>query len=439
MKLIRYSLMQEKIEVAAMNDNKFVTRKKTVFCLAMIFLFLLQNLLQQWYEPFSYLDEAFAFLFFPVFLFCLFKRKHPFVWNRETILFFLLLGVFWLFGWGGYFRYHYQPLANTAKDAYVNLKFFLACGVSYLLFFEETLDFSVLKKKLWPVLNGMTLFLFLLCLLDLCCGIFSTETRAGMRAVKLFYSDYTFLVGVCVFLCSIYLWYFEEKQKRIFLPLIALSFVMLCTRRVKSMGAVACIVLIFLLVFYKRQKINRKIMAAAFLVIAVAAAAAIYQIVSYYYTMGVGSARAVLTMGAPFLAFDHFPFGTGWGTYGSAFSTEPYSPVYGMYHMASVWGLSPSYHEFVSDTFWPMLLGECGYFGVAAYIGVLVLFARKVRNLRIRKGAYAAALLLFFYLLISSSSESAFANPIAVPFGFWIGFLLAEHKICERTKQEMIL
>ncbi|MGN0314575.1 MAG: hypothetical protein ACI4EG_07275 [Fusicatenibacter sp.] len=412
-----------------MSNSKSVTARKTGLCLVLILLFLLQNRLQQWFAPFSYLDEAFAFLFFPAFLLDLICKKRTFTWTRENRLFLTFLAAFWMFGWGGYFRYHYQPLANTAKDAYVNLKFFLACGVSFLIFAREELDFSSLKQKLWPVLNWITLILFVLCIVDLCFGIFSTETRAGMRAVKLFYSAYTILVGECVFLSAIYLWYYEEKQKRIILPLAMLAFVMISTRRVKSMGAAACIVVIFLLVFYKRQKISTKVKAAAFCVVAIAAAAAIYQIVSYYYMMGVESARAVLTIGAPFLAIDHFPFGTGWGTYGSAFSTDPYSPIYGMYRMAGVWGLSPNYHDFVSDTFWPMILGQCGCFGFAAFIGALVIFVKKVKTLKWHKGAYAAALLLLLYLLISSSSESAFANPISVPFGFWIGFLFAEQKI----------
>jgi len=137
---------------------------------------------------------------------------------------------------------------------------------------------------------------------------------------------------------------------------------MLSTRRAKAMGAVAGIVLIYLLIFYGGKKINRKIKVFCGVVLAIALAAGAYQIVSYYYTMGVESARAVLTIGGPFVALDHFPTGSGWATYGSTFSTDPYSPVYGMYRMTGVWGISPDYHDFVSDTFWPMIMGQCGIF-----------------------------------------------------------------------------
>ena len=413
---------------------KSVTSRKMYLYLFWVILFIIQNRLQQWFNPFQYLDEIFALLIVPGVLFWIIKKKEKIIWTKEKILFLILLLVFVLSGWAGYFVYHYQPFANAVKDAYVNLKFFMAVGASFLMFANEELDFEQLKKKIWPVMNAIVIFLFVLCLVDLCFGIFSTETRAGMRAVKLFYSAYTFLVGECVFLSAIYLWFFDLKQRKIVPPLVMLSFVMLSTRRAKAMGAVACILLVYLLVFYKRKKLSKKVKAFTGVVLVIAVLAGLLQLVSYYIMMGVESARAVLTLGAPFIAKDHFPFGTGWGAYGSAFSAEPYSPVYTRYGMDKVWGLSPSYHEFVSDTFWPMVLGECGIFGFAAFIGVLILFVKKVITLKTNRNAFASALIPLLYLLISSSSESAFANPIAVPLAFWIGFLFAEQKVMESKK-----
>ena len=74
-----------------------------------------------------------------------------------------------------------------------------------------------------------------------------------------------------------------------------------------------------------------------------------------------------------------------------------------------------------------MILGQCGYFGFAALIGLLYLLIRKIFLLRGHRSDFASALFLILYLLISSTSESAFANPVAVPMAFWIGFLLAQY------------
>ena len=107
-----------------------------------------------------------------------------------------------------------------------------------------------------------------------------------------------------------------------------------------------------------------------------------------------------------------------------------------MYRMAGVWGLSPDYPDFVSDTFWPMILGECGFFGLLALLGVLFLLVKKIFSMKKDKSTFASGLVPLAYLLISSTSESAFANPIAVPLAFWLGFLFAQEKIRKKKGQE---
>lgn len=390
-------------------------------------LFLLQDKLQEEIQLFQYFDEAFALLIVPLFFLHMLFKHPPVRMTRQNILFFALLVIFWVFGWAGYFVYRYQPLAETAKDAYVNIKFFLGVGASFLLFYDQTFDFKQLKKRLWPLLYAVTVVLFVMCLADAAFGVFSDDTRGNLPAVKLFYSAQTMLVACCVFLSAVFLWYYKEKQKKIILPLVLLSCIMFSTLRVKAVGAIACIVVIYLFVLLKKQKLSRKTLIFMTVVLCFTGAAGIYQVIRYYYLMGVESARAMLTLASPFVAMDHFPFGSGWGTFASAFSVEPYSPVYGMYRMAGIWGLSPDFHDFVSDTYWPMVLGQCGFFGFAALVGALLLFAKKVFVLKTDKSALASALLPLAYLLVSSTSESAFANPIAVMYAFWIGFLLAEH------------
>lgn len=389
----------------------------------------MQDKLQEEIGLFQYFDEGFALLIIPLFILHWLVKHPPVRMTKQNILLFSLLAVFWLFGWAGCFVYRYQPLAEAAKDAYVNIKFFLGVGAAYLLFDDPAFDFKQLKKKLWYPLYAVTVLLFVMSIVDAAFGVFSNDTRGNLPAVKLFYSAQTMLVACCVFLSAVFLWYYEEKRRKIILPLVLLSCIMFSTLRVKAVGAIACIVIIYLFVLLKKQKLSRKIKIFVAIVLCFAGAAGIYQVIRYYYLMGIGSARAMLTLASPFVAFDHFPFGSGWGTFASAFSVEPYSPVYGMYRMAGIWGISPDYHEFVSDTYWPMVLGECGFFGFAALIGALVLFTKKIFVLKTDKSALASALLPLTYLLISSTSESAFANPIAVMYAFWMGFLLAEHDV----------
>lgn len=412
-----------------------IIKKTGIFCF-FLFLFLFQNGLQQKIALFQYVDEVFGLLAVPLFFLRLLQKEISIQSIKNNRKLIILFGIFWISGWCGTFYYQYQPLEVAVKDSYVNIKFLLAVITAYLIFVDvQQQEFKQMEKKIWPVLNAITLFLFLLCVIDLCFGIYSTETRGGLRAVKLFYSTYTFLVGNCVLLSSVYLWLYEEKRKKVIPPLIMLAFIMVSTRRVKAMGAVACICLIYLFVFCRKQKLNRKTKIMVGLVVGAAATAGVYQTISYYYLMGIESARAVLTIASPFVAIDHFPFGSGWGTYGSAFSADPYSPVYGMYRMAGVWGISPEYSEFISDTFWPMELAQCGVVGFAALLALIVVLIGKILRLRSDKSIFASALLPVLYLFISSSSESAFVNPISIPLAFWIGFLFAACRNIEEKDQ----
>jgi hypothetical protein len=359
-----------------------------------------------------------------------YQKRLSLVSEKRDWLFYAGLAAFWLFGWAGFLAYRYQPLTNALKDFYVNSKFFLALGASFLFFDDPQLDFDKMKEKIWPVLNVVTALLFAMTVADLLFDTFSTDTRGPFRAVKLFYSVQTVLVSVCVFLSAIYFWYYDEKKDRTLLPLGMLSVMMFCTLRVKSMGVIAAVLLIYLFVLrgmkFAGLKRWMKIGLLVFLLFAVAAIG--YQIINSYVLMGVGSARAMLTLASPFVAWDHFPLGSGWATFGSAFSADPYSPVYGMYRMAGIWGLSADYSAFVSDTYWPMVLGQTGFFGFAGLLLALTVFVKKVLKMKDMRASFASGLLVLAQLLISSTSESALVNPLAVPMALWLGLLLAEHR-----------
>lgn len=405
---------------------KSISLNKTGIFLLVAGLFLFQDKLMDWWTPFQYFDEAFALTVIPMYVLRSAQGRNSIVWTKQLIGFIVLLAAFWLCGWAGHFRYQYQPLSNVAKDAYVNLKFFMAAASAFLFFSDGNTDFGDLKARLWPVLRWLTIGLFVLCVIDLFFGIFSTEFRGPLRAVRLFYSGYTVLVAHCILLSAMFLWYYDEQEKKIIPYLLMLSFIVYCTRRVKGIGAIACIVPIYLFILRKQRSLSRKVKILLGSVLAFAGAAGLYQLVSYYFVMGTESARAMLTLAAPFVAWDHFPTGSGWATFGSAFSAVPYSPVYGMYRMAGIWGISPDYYAFISDTYWPMILGETGFFGFAAFLGALALFVKMILPSRNQRSSYASVVMILLYLVISSTSESALANPLAVPMAFWLGFLQAQ-------------
>jgi hypothetical protein len=73
-----------------------------------------------------------------------------------------------------------------------------------------------------------------------------------------------------------------------------------------------------------------------------------------------------------------------------------------------------------------MILAQTGFFGFAGLLLALWVLVKKVGTLKLKPASYASGLLVLAQLLISSTSESALANPMAVPLAFWLGLLLAE-------------
>lgn len=76
------------------------------------------------------------------------------------------------------------------------------------------------------------------------------------------------------------------------------------------------------------------------------------------------------------IAWDYFPFGAGFGTFGSWMSRAMYSPLYHTYGLSHVWGLSPGKTSFINDIFWPSILAETGIFGLLFYGLIIIGFLR---------------------------------------------------------------
>lgn len=405
-----------------------IIKKNAFFFVALVYLFVLQDFLQLFISPLKYLDELFAILLIPLFFWNLIRNEFKATFTLRQIAYIILLSLYVIAGLCGTMINQYQPITNAISDIYVNIKFFLAIGVSELLFGNCDQEYTYLYS--WKWLNIITYCLFTLCIMDLVFHIFPGTSRMGIRSVKLFYSTYSILAAQGSFLCAIYFRLYEYAGERIFPRLLMLWFVILCTLRMKAVGAVIIMFFIYFIVCRKNRKIK-------FLTWGVIGAGLIMmaarQFLYYFVEFRNSSARYMLTYTALQIGKDYFPFGTGWGTFGSAFSVEPYSPVYLKYHLAQVWGLSESHPSFISDSFWPMVLAQTGWIGIVIYVVMLFILGTAIwRMWRKNAYAYASALTSLIYLLISSTSESAFVNSFAVPFAFWIGFLFLENKKQER-------
>ena len=133
--------------------------------------------------------------------------------------------------------------------------------------------------------------------------------------------------------------------------------------------------------------------------------------------------RVALYAGSVAIAVDKIPLGVGIGRFGSHMSREEYSPVYKEYRLHKVFGLRERRPIAVTDTFWPMVLGEAGAIGFLGAIGFFALVVRDLWRAARPTGSPEAtafalgALMMFAEALFRSAAAPVFVAP---PIAFWV-------------------
>jgi hypothetical protein len=124
-------------------------------------------------------------------------------------------------------------------------------------------------------------------------------------------------------------------------------------------------------------------------------------------------ARTALYATSGAIAVDHFPLGTGFGSFGSYASRVYYSDIYVEYGLSNLYGLSASASFFITDTFWPMVIGEGGIATMLGWLALLWVLARA--SWQLARSASVSASERFIglgslFVLVGSLSESAASN-----------------------------
>jgi hypothetical protein len=123
--------------------------------------------------------------------------------------------------------------------------------------------------------------------------------------------------------------------------------------------------------------------------------------------------RIALYDGATEVAKHYFPLGGGLGRWGSWMSRVDYSPLYCDFKVCDIHGLRPNNPVNVTDTFWPQIVGELGFIGLAAY---LVYLGSLAVGLWRAAGRYRAGILRIFtvggLLILVQALIESLASPM---------------------------
>ncbi|WP_310604963.1 O-antigen ligase family protein [Anaerosporobacter sp.] len=385
----------------------FTKASNSFFFIILIVLCIFQNPIEATFDYFSYFDEILAL--FGFFYLILHHKKI----KRKTQKVSLMLFFFLLLGLISSIMNPIQPISIIIFDAFLNIKFFIA------IIYGVSLTSHLNSRPIAKTLEIIIVCLAILTALSYVTNIFSAGGyRYGIKVLCLFFTHPSSLASACVTMLG-FLFIFEQRNQKLVLFSILLVGMMTLTMRTKAIAAAG--VFFFFLISQKKGTKNRislwQIIFAVFLVVIIG-----WDQFQYYIVQNDSMARSALLTTSIRIAKDCFPLGAGFGTFGSYFSAVSYSPLYYKYGISGVYGLSTNYTNFISDSFYQMILGTTGVLGFTFYVSILfnilMIFKKKCGDCRY----FYAFLFPFIYLIICSIGESAFVNSLAIPIAICMGY-----------------
>lgn len=217
---------------------------------------------------------------------------------------------------------------------------------------------------------------------------------------------------------AIFLWLELRTRKYLYVAIVLMAVLLAHLSAKEVISAILAVSI--LLLWPPKKKMSSKVtriflgaIAAALIIASPISDLVESQLDAYVGAKGDQQARTVLTTTSFKIAQDHFPFGSGGGTYASPPSYQMgYSEVYASYGLSGVWGLSQAKSNFITDVFWPKILAQSGIFGLFAFILAitLVVVSTLFKYVKLRGNALWLSAAVAISSLVSSTSATPFSN-----------------------------
>lgn len=374
----------------------------------------------------NFFDELIALVFTLVIITTLLFKQKIFIYRQEIYIAFFLVSIALIGLLSNYFSsaqgYHTKKAAIIGDFITFFKAFISYFGIRFLIN-------SINSKRVIDKIAIYTEYIFYILLLflitDFIFKIFPQYPRFGLNSFQLFFT-HTSRYGFAFAFIFLVLFPKYFKKNNLFLLFILLLGIL--SLRVKYFGF---FIISLLFIYYGKLlfRIPRNsflIVTASLLIILAFVFKNQFQMYFTSIKLETGWSRAIVLFYSFKIGNDFFPFGTGFGTYSSHFSGKYYSWVYELYGIDSVYGISKKYWKFISDQFWPMIIGQFGYFGLISFMGVIynyfILFLKQIKS---SDSNYNYVLFLgLILLLIDSSSDAIFTQNRAVALFILFGLVI---------------
>lgn len=385
----------------------------------LLLIFIFHGVLENAVLQLSFFDEFVGLLCFPLAAYDYFRNKGNAVTrlskSRRTEL--VLLLAFLLCGLLGNVLYRFQPAWIVAVSAVLAAKFFMIL-----------LSAGYIQKYLAINLEDQELPVQIISLLWFGYYVFSLilpEVFAAPEAWDICAKS-ALLFALLVFCTHRRVWLYR-------VCMLMMVIMLLLSGKEKAYGAILAFILLYYLIVHR--KVQTKVRYILYMAVPIALLA--WDKIYYYYIQGHGRfAKSIMTNAAVKIAKDYFPIGTGFGTFGSTYAAQNYSPVYYLYGIADNPEMGVQSKQYLTDLFWPLLLGETGILGTLIYcILILLLFIQIQRVYFYNKKKYFLLIYMFVFMLMTTFSEAGFMQPMVMAYAFVMGTVLEEYE--EKRNRKM--
>lgn len=380
-------------------------------------------------DKFTYWDEIYALLF----SFFVIKAisEGGCIAKKEDILIWISLLGYCVSAIMGNVLNGYATVSSVINDLFLNLKFFLSLYAT--IFILRDFNFNRYRPNIIKHAKFLTIIFGILFIFDKLFGIFPVyEIRFGINSEQLIFAHPTFCAAALFFLLMLFVLFGEKGKKTELLYMCILAGLICMTLRFKAIATVGVFIVLYVLFMYFNI---RKLNLLMILLVGVGVILISYKQVFFYFfsPMALEMPRGAMLYTSLQIAKDYFPFGTGFGTFGSYTSGVNYSVVYEIYGVNEIGGMSKTDISAISDNYWPMILGQSGVIGFLCMLNIWRKLYQKIDRYRyLNLQFYLAGMGCFIYILISSTSESAIVNPVSIPLTFILGIVFAHSEVDNR-------
>ena len=382
-----------------------------VFVTFSVIIMIFQYNNSQLWETINYYDEIFSIIIFIIFL-----KRNKIINSRLMKILFLISATVTI-GLLGNILYSFQdlPIAIIA-DIFSVIK--VPMGVL-------TISSSMSRKEIEYTISHLCGFFrlyicvaFIVAVYAYVTGniLFFASERFGINAYK-FLSQNAGIFGYIVMGMLAFITLKQDKKKTdIFIKVISL-FLIASTTKGPQLIFVAVYIFFYLFRLGKLRWYHIAMVGALAIVLGG------YQIEHYIKPT---EARFALTVRSIEIAKDYFPIGTGFATFGSEMSKAyNYSYVYIIYGLNKIRGLNTDFSAYVTDNYWPMLIGQFGFFIAVMYIIYYYKIFKNINTISKRTVEQRQVFLAMFITFMVGSLGSAYLTAVEGVIDFiYIGLFL---------------